>query len=106
MRAYKKLFNTKMYHINKIGKRQHYLILNRVKAKLYVSKTYRLRDLIMELYTLPSLNGCAGIPSMGKQNERRGSGFSEAELSKVFCANWICPSNYISRLGKCLYLTC
>ena len=71
MRAYKKLFNTKMYHINKIGKRQHYLILNRVKVKLYVSKTYRLRDLIMELYTLPSLNGCGGGALKNFEKQKR-----------------------------------
>ena len=54
MRSYKKLFNTKKYHINKIGERQHYLKLNRLKAKLYVSKTSRPRGLITDLYTLPS----------------------------------------------------
>ena len=58
MRAYKKLFNTKNITQIKIGKRQHYSKLNRVKAKLYVSIMYRLRGLVMELYTLPSSNGC------------------------------------------------
>ena len=43
---------------NKIGKRQHYLKVNRLKEKLYVSKTNRLRGLIIEIYNLPSPNGC------------------------------------------------
>ena len=58
MRAYKKLFNTKNITQTKLGKRQHYSKFNRVKAKLYVSIMYRLRGLIMELYILPSSNGC------------------------------------------------
>ena len=41
----KKLFNTKNITQIKIGKRQHYSKLNRVKAKLYVSIMYQLRGL-------------------------------------------------------------
>ena len=59
MRAYKKLFNTKNITQIKIWKRQYYSKLYRVKAKLYVSIMYRLRGLIIELYTPPSSSGCA-----------------------------------------------
>ena len=53
-----------------IGTGQHYLILNRVKAKLYVSKTYRLRDLIMELYIPPSSKGRAGRYVLNRSTDR------------------------------------
>jgi len=52
-----------------LGKRQHYSKLNRVKAKLYVSKTYRLRGLIMELYIPPSSNGRDCLPRKTKTDE-------------------------------------
>ena len=65
MRAYKKLFNIKNITQIKIGKIQHYSKLNRVKAKLYVRIVYRLRGLIMELYTLTSSNRCDGTKIVG-----------------------------------------
>ena len=39
-----------------IGTEQNYLILKRIKAKVYVCKTFLLRGLIMELYCLPAPN--------------------------------------------------
>ena len=67
--SFKKLFKVKKYYIKKIWKGQHYLKLNRVKAKLYVSKTYRLRNLIMELYTLPApyrITGSVPYATLGR----------------------------------------
>ena len=55
----------------KIGKRQQYPKLNRVKEKLYVNIMCRLRDLIMELYTLPSLNGCGGGALKNFEKQKR-----------------------------------
>ena len=58
MRAYKNYLIPKNITQIKIGKRQHYSKLNTAKARLYVSIMYTVRGLIMELYTLPSSNGC------------------------------------------------
>ena len=57
MRASKNYLYQQIPYKN-LGKGQHYLILNRIKAKLYVSKTSPLRGLSIPLYTLPAPNRC------------------------------------------------